>query len=342
MNHTLLSSLCEVRGVNLAQANQHDTPPSRASRQMSLELTVKIIKGEDARRRLSIRNCRCPALVALADPCTARAQLLACDKAWGALMGPHTSSDPFVTISLGDPNEKQLVHDRQTTVKKETLNPEWDEIFTVRTSESKIQMGAFLVLRIYDEDDLGPMKQPDVMGQVYVKLSDLTDAEKQFTQEVDVNPQKPIGFSGRPRKKGFLTFTASIAKSGPHSPARRPEGAPPPPGGDAAVSTTALDSAELRSLAKILEIQGKLSADGINVKAPKVAVVGGQSAGKYRQPARSRTDCHGVSCLAASRAACANPSCLPPSGPISAFQRQEHHLQRHPARGRLPRSLPRG
>jgi hypothetical protein len=87
---------------------------------------------------------------------------------------------------------------------------------------------------------------------------------------VETNPEKPFSRRGRKRASGQLKVMAKLLGI--------PEPAVPVPA--PGLTGQSLDSSELRALAKILGIAGELSSEGISINAPKVAVVGGQSAGK--------------------------------------------------------------
>ena len=87
---------------------------------------------------------------------------------------------------------------------------------------------------------------------------------------METNPEKPFSRRGRKRASGQLKVMAKLLGI--------PEPAVPVPA--PGLTGQSLDSSELRALAKILGIAGELSSEGISINAPKVAVVGGQSAGK--------------------------------------------------------------
>lgn len=72
-----------------------------------------------------------------------------------------TSSDPYVTIRLGD---KLL--GRTKTVYRNRLNPKWDEIFVA----SLLHVNHVLELKVFDED-IG--KDPDLMGSIEINLADV-------------------------------------------------------------------------------------------------------------------------------------------------------------------------
>ncbi|KAH6780209.1 Calcium-dependent lipid-binding family protein [Perilla frutescens var. hirtella] len=77
------------------------------------------------------------------------------------------SSDPYVKLQLHD----DRIQSKQTTVKRNNLNPEWNEEFTLVVKDPQVQD---LVLTMYDWEKVG---SHDKMGLNVVHLKELTPEE---------------------------------------------------------------------------------------------------------------------------------------------------------------------
>ena len=77
-------------------------------------------------------------------------------------------SDPYVQLSIGDPDDKELVVEGETVVIDDDLNPEWNETLKVFISDDAYA-DQHCVLRIWDKDPVGK----NAMGQVSIKLKDI-------------------------------------------------------------------------------------------------------------------------------------------------------------------------
>lgn len=202
-------------------------------------------------------------------------------------------SDPYVQLSIGSPDAKKLPVETETSVIDDDLNPEWNETLKVFIDDGAYE-SQHCVLRIWDKEPVGK----SAMGQVSIKLKDIpivgaedTSVGKQWPPlPVVVNPDVPtLPMSSKACKKGELVVAAKLVAFGQPSSAAPPtaprfgEGTPggvPPPPPPPQAPPASLNSAQLEALAKILSISAQLKAQGIVVRPPKIAVVGGQSAGK--------------------------------------------------------------
>ena len=77
-------------------------------------------------------------------------------------------SDPYVQLSIGDPDDKELVVEGETVVIDDNLNPEWNETLKVFITDDAYA-DQQCVLRIWDKDPVGK----NAMGQVSIKLKDI-------------------------------------------------------------------------------------------------------------------------------------------------------------------------
>jgi len=233
--------------------------------------------------------------------------LLACDKPFGLHLQElvtkeeqaDISSDPFVVVGIGKPGEQHITIDnaktQRTKTVQETLNPVWRDgnRICVTVSQSKIP-DEHCVMRIFDEDLFGCSREE--MGQVSVPLKDLGPTYQSFELAVGVNPMKPRRNNGEQCCKGKLAFKAALVPFG-HDPNSATAT------GNASVATAAtgdnvsnasasfpsapssqrfseMNTSEMNSLSTLIELCAQLQAYDVSVAPPKIAVVGGQSAGK--------------------------------------------------------------
>jgi len=217
-----------------------------------------------------------------------------------SIFSSANKSDPYVQLSIGNPSEKDLPVETETQVIDDDLNPQWEETLKVFVTDDQYNE-QHCVLRIWDKEPVGK----SAMGQVSIKLKDIPMAGEggkvagvpnpEIGKEwpplpVVINPKVPtLPMSSKKCAKGELVVAAKLVPFG--TPARAtpadgatpafgegtPGGVPPPPPG---APSSSLNSSQLESLAKILSISAQLKAQGIVVRPPKIAVVGGQSAGK--------------------------------------------------------------
>lgn len=105
-------------------------------------------------------------------------ELLACDKSWSGVFAnrEHETSDPYVDLSVGNPNMPKHTVKASTTYVKKTLNPVWDATLNGVFVDEGQRTNDFLVLRLYDKD--WPGRQ--VMGQVALSLSALHATETEY------------------------------------------------------------------------------------------------------------------------------------------------------------------
>eukprot|EP00253_Pinus_taeda_P011950 PITA_11950 len=102
-------------------------------------------------------------------------------------IGDHfvMSSDPYVEITLGEQT-------RKTRVKKRTLNPVWEEVFTF--TNVSYPDHRFLVLEVFDEDKAPKWKRKDFLGSAKIDLKPLiqekTEGKKAVPQSSNNNLAK--------------------------------------------------------------------------------------------------------------------------------------------------------
>ena len=97
--------------------------------------------------------------------------LLAMDK------GLKPTSDPYVAVSLGDPDQQNHKRLAVTNVITSNINPEWDETFTLFVSQEDYDKSPHLVMRIYDRDRF---TADDEMGQAALPLSQVPEETKDW------------------------------------------------------------------------------------------------------------------------------------------------------------------
>ncbi|XP_055030641.2 synaptotagmin-1b [Misgurnus anguillicaudatus] len=94
-------------------------------------------------------------------------------------------SDPYVKIHLTQ-NGKRLKK-KKTTIKKNTLNPYYNESFSFEVSSEQIQK-VQVVVTVLDYDKIG---KNDAIGKIYVGLNS-TGTEQRHWSDMLANPRRPI------------------------------------------------------------------------------------------------------------------------------------------------------
>lgn len=77
------------------------------------------------------------------------------------------ASDPYVKIDLIDTKDNTVIDSFYTKTKRRTLNPNWEEEFSIRVSPEKHR----LVLEVYDENRL---TRDDFLGLVELPLASIS------------------------------------------------------------------------------------------------------------------------------------------------------------------------
>jgi len=122
------------------------------------------------------------------------------------------ASDPYVKVAIqraGSAAEPEVVVTTQK--KKRTLNPNWNETFTVDDPEGKrFLRGNRMVFSVFDANRL---TRDDFLGQCDIPLSQL-----QVLQNLQTSAQPLISLDLRPRSnksrvKGALSFRAAFVEA---------------------------------------------------------------------------------------------------------------------------------
>mmetsp|Transcript_35170 Transcript_35170/g.68943 ORF Transcript_35170/g.68943 Transcript_35170/m.68943 type:complete len:955 (-) Transcript_35170:549-3413(-) len=200
----------------------------------------------------------------------------------------------YVTFHVGDENETSP-RELPELYRTDSVAPVKYPRFRSRAWKRKFKLdesvlfadGQSLVLRIYETSLGGGAAQ---MGQVAIKLLDMSERGNEEEYEVVENPEMRRGTSGRPRMGGFMRVKTKLVgvprynnnNVGTLMPTRKPAagGAPAQVVQSSKQMGRVLKTMEFEALRKITSIAEELSSKGFTIHPPKVAVVGPQSSGK--------------------------------------------------------------